>query len=120
MQQSRSSPGRYAFPALIAGNLVLARAHGMAGLILGVSLWGAHMALTQGLMAKLVADAAPAHVRGSAFGLFNLASGAAMLVASVAAGLLWQELGPDATFLAGAGFAALALLLLLLHRGSKS
>lgn len=104
---------------LVAADLLLARASGLAAAFAGIALWGAHMALTQGLMAKLVADSAPAHVRGSAFGLFNLASGAAMLVANVAAGLLWQTLGPDATFLAGAGFAALALLLLLLRRGAR-
>jgi MFS family permease len=76
------------------------------------------MALTQGLMSKLVADAAPARVRGSAFGLFNLASGVAMLIASVAAGLLWDRLGPEATFLAGAGFASAALLMLAVRRGA--
>ncbi|MEA3002708.1 MAG: hypothetical protein QOH81_1496, partial [Sphingomonadales bacterium] len=82
----------------------------------GILLWGAHMALTQGLMAKLVADAAPARVRGSAFGLFNLVSGVALLFASLFAGLLWDRAGPSATFISGGGFAALALLLALLRR----
>jgi MFS family permease len=70
------------------------------------------MALTQGLMAKLVADQAPAELRGSAFGLFNLATGIALLAASVVAGLLWDKLGANATFFAGAGIAVAALIAL--------
>ncbi|MFL6856432.1 MAG: MFS transporter [Allosphingosinicella sp.] len=100
---------------LIAADACLA-AGGLAWAFAGILLWGAHMALTQGLLAKLVADCAPDRLRGSAFGLFNLASGVAMLAASVLAGLLWDEVGPAATFLAGGGFAALALLLVLVRR----
>lgn len=74
------------------------------------------MALTQGLMAKLVADRAPPELRGSAFGMFNLAAGVAMLFASVVAGLLWDRLGASSTFLAGAGFATVALIGLALNR----
>ena len=96
---------------LIAADLVLAMASGLAGVTLGLVLWGGHMALTQGLLAKLVADRAPSDLRGSAFGLFNLATGIALLLASVIAGLLWDRFGADATFFAGAGFAAVALLL---------
>ena len=96
---------------LIAADLVLAMASGLVGVTIGLILWGAHMALTQGLLAKLVADHAPAHLRGSAFGMFNLATGIALLFASVIAGLLWDRFGADATFFAGAGFAAVALLL---------
>lgn len=96
---------------LIAADLVLAMAPGLVGVTLGLILWGAHMALTQGLLAKLVADHAPAHLRGSAYGMFNLATGIALLFASVIAGLLWDRLGADATFFAGAGFATVALLL---------
>ena len=96
---------------LIAADLVLAVAPGLVGVTLGLILWGAHMALTQGLLAKLVADHAPAHLRGSAFGMFNLATGIALLFASVIAGLLWDRFGADATFFAGAGFATVALLL---------
>lgn len=96
---------------LIAADLVLAVAPGMVGVTLGLILWGAHMALTQGLLAKLVADHAPAHLRGSAYGMFNLATGIALLFASVIAGLLWDRFGADATFFAGAGFATVALLL---------
>ena len=83
---------------------------GLGGAFLGIALWGAHMALTQGLLSKLVADHAPSDLLGSAFGLFNLVTGLAMLFASVIAGLLWDRIGSNATFLAGAGFAALALV----------
>jgi MFS family permease len=96
---------------LIAADLVLALTSGLVGITLGLILWGAHMALTQGLLAKLVADHAPAHLRGSAFGMFNLATGIALLFASVIAGLLWDRFGADVTFFAGAGFAMVALLL---------
>jgi MFS family permease len=97
---------------LILADLVLAATHGLAWAFFGIALWGAHLALTQGLMAKLVADTAPAHARGSAFGLFNLATGLALLAASLAAGLLWSRFGPSATFIAGAAFAGAALLML--------
>ena len=75
------------------------------------------MALTHGLFAKLVANSVPGRLRGSAFGLFNLFSGLAALAASVIAGLLWDRYGSGATFLAGAGFAALTLVGLGLVRG---
>ena len=96
---------------LILADLALALLPGIGGAFLGIALWGAHMALTQGLLAKLVADHAPAHLRGSAFGVFNLATGVALLFASVIAGLLWDRAGPDATFLMGAVFAVVALVL---------
>ncbi len=98
---------------LIGADLALALSTGLGGAFLGIVLWGAHMAMTQGLFAKLVADHAPANLRGSAFGVFNLVTGAAMLFASVLAGLLWTMIGPRATFFAGAGFAALAGVLVL-------
>lgn len=98
--------------ALIAADLSLALASGLFGVFAGVALWGAHMALTQGLLAKLVAARAPAALRGSAFGIFNLATGLSLLAASVLAGLLWDRIGPAAPFLAGAGFAAFAGLML--------
>ena len=71
--------------------------------MLGAALWGLHMGLTQGLLAALVAAAAPADLRGTAFGVFNLVCGVALLVASALAGWLWQYVGPAATFYAGAG-----------------
>jgi MFS family permease len=102
--------------ALIAADALLAWGRGLAMIFAGIGLWGAHMALTQGLLGKLVADSAPARLRGSAFGLFNLATGLAMLFASLLAGLLWDHAGPAATFAAGGGFAGVALLLLLVSR----
>ena len=95
---------------LVLADLVLARVGGMPGLWLGLALWGLHMGMTQGLLATLVADAAPAELRGTAFGVFNLVGGGALLAASMIAGALWQAFGSATTFLAGAGFAALALL----------
>ncbi len=97
---------------LVVADLVLARANGPAGVLLGVALWGIHMGMTQGLLATMVADAAPADLRGTAFGLFNLMSGGAMLLASVVAGGLWDVWGPAATFYAGAGFCVLTLVVL--------
>lgn len=95
---------------LIAADLVLASAASWPLLLLGVALWGVHMGMTQGLLAAMVARTAPAELRGTAFGLFNLVSGVAMLAASVIAGLLWDRLGSAFTFHAGAGFALLTLL----------
>ncbi len=99
--------------ALIGADLALALGEGLAGAFAGICLWGVHMALTQGLLTKLVADHAPDDLRGSAFGFFNLATGLAMLIASVVAGVLWEIAGPDATFLAGAAFALVAALMLV-------
>ena len=101
---------------LIAADGVLAVATSPALAFVGAGLWGLHMAFTQGLLTKLVADAAPEALRGTAFGLFNLVSGGAVLLASVIAGGLWSAFGPTATFIAGAGFAALAAVGLLLYR----
>jgi MFS family permease len=95
---------------LIAADLLLAQAADWRVLGMGVVLWGVHMGMTQGLMAAMVADTAPADLRGTAFGLFNLASGVALLVSSSLAGLLWQFAGPAWTFRAGAAFAVLTLL----------
>lgn len=95
---------------LIAADLVLASAHGWALLLVGVALWGVHMGMTQGLLAAMVADTAPADLRGTAFGVFNLASGVAMLLASVMAGAFWEAWGAPATFLAGVVFCLLSLL----------
>jgi len=100
--------------ALIGADFVLAAAASAATAFAGAGLWGLHMALTQGLLSKLVADTAPAELRGTAFGVFNLASGIALLLASVIAGALWSAYGPAATFLAGAAFAALAACGLLM------
>ena len=94
---------------LIGADLVLAWVGSIAGVVAGVALWGLHMGLTQGLLAALVADTAPARLRGTAFGLFNLATGVTLLAASVLAGAIWSARGAPATFLTGGGFALLAL-----------
>jgi MFS family permease len=99
---------------LLAADLVLATATGWTALALGVLLWGAHMGLTQGIFSALVADRAPAELRGTGFGLFNLLSGLAVLVAGIAAGWLMDRYGAAAPFWLGAGLAALALPLLAL------
>jgi MFS family permease len=85
--------------------------------MIGIMFWGLHLALTQGLFASLVADTAPQSLRGTAFGVFNFAQGIAMLVASVLAGGVWDTFGPLATFLAGAGFAMVGLIGLVLSEG---
>lgn len=94
---------------LIAADVVLALASNLAMLAAGIVLWGLHMGFTQGLLSAMVAQAAPAPLRGTAFGVFNLASGIAMLAASALAGALWQFVGPAATFWAGAGLAGISL-----------
>jgi len=93
---------------LVAADLILAAADTALPVFVGCALWGLHMAFTRGLFAKLVADTAPRHLRGTAFGIFNLASGVALLLASIIAGALWSAYGPAPTFWAGAGFATLA------------
>ena len=93
---------------LVASDLVLAAATSPVQALVGAALWGVHMGLTQGLLSKLVADSAPADLLGTAFGIFNLVSGGALLAASVIAGALWSAFGAQATFAAGAAFAALA------------
>jgi MFS family permease len=99
---------------LIVADLLLALGTTIALIFVGVMFWGLHLALTQGLFASLVADTAPARLRGTAFGVFNFAQGVAMLVASILAGGVWDAYGPLATFLAGAGFATVGLIGLVL------
>lgn len=94
---------------LIAADLVLASQDHWSVLLAGVALWGIHMGITQGLLAAMVAHAAPADLRGTAFGFFNLMSGIAMFLASVLAGLLWDQFGASFTFYCGAAFSVLAL-----------
>lgn len=102
---------------LAIADLLLAHSGELPWVAAGLVFWGLHMAATQGLLAAMIADTAPVQLRGTAFGLFNLASGVAMLAASVIAGILWDRLGAQATFQAGAAFAVLALALLSLRRG---
>ncbi|WP_294008827.1 MFS transporter [Sphingomonas sp.] len=99
---------------LVAADLILAQPLGFAGLALGVALWGAHMALTQGIFARLIADVAPPHLRATSFGAFYFVGGIGTLLASLGAGLLWDRHGPEATFIAGAAVAAVAMSMLSL------
>ncbi|OQW30654.1 MAG: MFS transporter [Nitrospira sp. SG-bin2] len=96
--------------ALIAADLVLAAAEHWSAVLLGVGFWGLHMGMTQGLLAAMVADTAPSDLRGTAYGLFSLAAGCSILVASTLAGFLWDGLGASATFYAGAIFCVVAIL----------
>ncbi|HHC28962.1 MAG TPA: MFS transporter, partial [Rhodobacterales bacterium] len=98
---------------LVAGDVAMALAPGLMGVFAGIALWGASMGFTQGAFAALVADHVPANLRGTAFGVLNLCSGLATLGASVIAGLLWDGLGPKATFRTGAGLGAVTLLALV-------
>ena len=93
---------------LIAADLWLAQASALWAVLAGVALWGAHMALTQGIFARMIADAAPEHQRATSFGAFFFASGVSALLASLGAGLLWDRGGPAETFTVAAGIAALA------------
>ena len=95
---------------LHAADLVLARDPHWTHVLSGVALWGVHMGMTQGLLATMVANTAPADLRGTAFGFFNLISGLSMLVASVLAGFLWDRWGASFTFYAGGIFCVIALL----------
>jgi len=101
---------------LIAADIALAIATSPGIALLGAAFWGLHMALTQGLLSKLVADTAPDDLLGTAFGIFNLVSGGALLLASVIAGSVWSIFGASATFITGATFAAFAATGLLLYR----
>ncbi|MDQ2963088.1 MAG: MFS transporter [Pseudomonadota bacterium] len=101
--------------ALIVADLLLANAHSISILFAGTAVWGVHMGLTQGVFAALVAATAPADLRGTAFGLFNLVSGVALLAASALAGWLWDAFGPAHTFYAGAVFTGLSWVALALH-----
>ncbi len=98
------------FALLIAADLTLAFSGSLIGVSLGIVLWGLHLGFTQGLLSTLIADTAAAELRGTAYGVFNLSAGLALLASSMVAGALWQYLGPQATFLSGALFTVLALL----------
>jgi MFS family permease len=106
------------FAVLIAADAVLALATGIWMVMAGTVLWGLHMGLTQGLLAAMVADTTPPRIRGTAFGIFNLVTGVALLGGNLVAGLLWDHYGPSSTFFAGAGITAIALVALVTLRGS--
>jgi MFS family permease len=105
---------------LVAGNLVLAETDGFTGLILGAILWGAHMALTQGIFSRMIADSAPEELRATSFGAFWFVSGIGALLASLGAGWLWDREGAQATFLTSAAIAAVALAMLSLLNDDRS
>jgi MFS family permease len=104
---------------LIAGDVVLAKTEGFAGLVVGTALWGAHMALTQGIFARMIADSAPEHLRATSFGAFWFVTGIASLLASLGAGWLWDREGASATFFTSAVIAAVALAMLSLLREER-
>lgn len=104
---------------LVAADIALAIAATPGKLFIGATLWGLHMGLTQGLLSKLIADAAPAALRGTAFGIYSLVSGLSLLSASVIAGSLWSAFGAGATFVGGAAFAVIALLGLWRYAGLR-
>jgi MFS family permease len=104
---------------LALADLVLARGNDWPTMLLGVALWGIHMGMTQGLLATMVAATAPPDLRGTAFGVFSLVSGVALLLASALAGWLWDSHGAPSTFYAGAGLSVLALGLLMLRRWAQ-
>jgi len=95
---------------LCAADMLLALDDSLPGIFTGIALWGLHMGLTQGILAALVADTCDARLRGTAFGLFNLFSAIALVLASTLAGILWDQVGPMATFLAGAILAMVSLV----------
>jgi MFS family permease len=101
---------------LLGADLALAFASDIIWVGAGVVLWGLHMGFTQGLLATLIAESAPPELRGTAFGVFNLVTGIALLVASVVAGALWDMTGPWGTFLAGAAFTMMTLAGLFIVR----
>ncbi|MEJ2088013.1 MAG: MFS transporter [Gammaproteobacteria bacterium] len=98
------------FAVLIVADIVLALAPGVWIVMGGVALWGLHLGMTQGTLSALVAETVPADLRGTAFGLFHLVTGIALLAASVVAGILWDWVGPAATFFCGALLTAVGLI----------
>lgn len=106
---------KFGLLTLIAADILLSLSDHLVTVFAGIVLWGLHMGLTQGLLAAMVADTAPADLRGTAYGFFNLCSGIAMLAASVIAGELWDRFGASFTFYAGIMFALVALVVLLTH-----
>ena len=101
---------------LAIANFTLAFASTPVLLVVGSLLWGLHMGFTEGIFAAMVANSAPKDLRGSAFGIFNLLRGLVLLVASVAAGILWDKVGPQATFGFGSALAVATVAALWLAR----
>lgn len=104
---------------LIIADITLALAGSVWWVMLGAVFWGLHMGATQGLLSAIVADEAPQHLRGTAFGIFNLITGLSLLFASIIAGWLWSEFGASMTFYAGAIFSIFAFLGMRLRKLAK-
>ncbi|HYA65518.1 MAG TPA: MFS transporter [Burkholderiaceae bacterium] len=104
---------------LAAGDLALAWSDKWVWLWAGIALWGLHMGISEGLLARMVADAAPQPLRGTAFGVFNLVAAVALLAASALAGLLWDQFGAQQSFLAGAGLSTLAFIVVMIGRSAR-
>jgi len=104
---------------LIAADIVLALSSSMALLFVGIVLWGIHMGMTEGLLSVMIAKTAPSELRGSAFGFFGLMRGMMTILASVLAGALWHYSGSQATFLTGAAFASVSLLILTMNQKNR-
>ena len=101
---------------LILAHIVLARTETVVALLVGVALWGLHMGFSQGTLSALVADATPRNLKGTAFGVFNLVCGVAMIPSNWLAGWLWQAHGAQTAFYVGAALATATLVLLVLTR----
>jgi MFS family permease len=118
-RHGRTVPLAIGITLVVLGDLVLAWSTGFLEVIAGCCLWGLHLGFTQGVLSKMVADASPAGLRGTAFGVFNLLMGMALLCASLMAGALWDYVGPQATFLTGAGFAVVSGLWLMMTASKR-
>ena len=106
---------------LFCANILLALGSHWGLMLCGIAMWGLHLGITQGLLTTMIASTAPADLKGTAFGFFNLVSGGAMLAASVTAGVLWQKMGPAYTFWAGAVISAatFAAVLVYINKNQK-
>lgn len=102
------------FAVLVAAQLVLTVTDGPIGVLVGALFWGLHLGMTQGVLAAMIVDHAPADLRGTAFGVFHVASGLAVLVGSFGAGWIWDQLGSTTMFATAAaiGVAGLAALVI--------
>ncbi len=118
-RRGRTIPLAIGIALVVVGDLVLAWSTGFLQVMVGCCLWGLHLGFTQGVLAKMVADTSPAGLRGTAFGVFNLLMGLALLLASLVAGVLWDSFGPEATFLTGAGFAVVSGLWLMMTASKR-